>query len=81
MFSCSKLTIERLRTYLTPCSSVYFVNFEHEIAQWQKMFNKVKNFQPNFLVEKFSVKKSLSADFRTTLEAPVNEKFPYQETM
>ena len=45
------------------------------------MFNKVKNFQPNFLVEKFSVKKSLSADFRTTLEAPVNEKFPYQETM
>ena len=45
------------------------------------MFIKVKNFQPNFLVDKFSLKKSLSADFRTTPKAPVNEKFPYQETM
>ena len=39
------------------------------------MFNEIKNFQPDFLVEKFSVKQSLSADFRTTPEAPVNENF------
>ena len=46
-----------------------------KLPSGKKMFNEIKNFQPDFLVEKFSVKQSLSADFRTTPEAPVNENF------
>ena len=44
-FTFSKLTIETLeqgvRTYLTLCSSVSVVNFEHVIAEWEFLRTKI----------------------------------------
>ena len=53
-FTCSKLTIKprtrceicwklTTKTYFTPCSSVFVVNFEHVIAGWTWMMIHLKN--------------------------------------
>ena len=38
VFTCSMLIIETLEQGVTPCSSVFIVNFEHVIAGWEVVY-------------------------------------------